>query len=87
MKADITFQQLFWNHSLLNFFFRTKSENTMNELLDRATDKKKAVERIGDFADANYDSLDDLEELFYEDSVETIANLMEIELNDSEEEE
>ena len=87
MKAEITFSQLYWNHSLMNFFFRTQSENTLNELLDRACDRQDAVERIDDYAEQNYDDLDDLEELFYEDTVETIASLMQIELEENEENE
>ena len=85
MKADVTFSQLYWNHSLMNFFFRTQSEKTLNELLDRANDRKTAVERIDEYAEENYDDLDELEELFYEDTVETIADLMGIELQEEEE--
>lgn len=71
----------------MNFFFRTQSAKTLNELLDRANDRKAAVERIDEYADENYDDLDELEDLFYEDTVETIADLMEIELQEEEENE
>ena len=85
MKAEITFNQLYWNPRILNYFFRTQAENTLNELLDRANDRQRAVEQIDEFAERNYDDLDDLEDLFYEDSVETIAHLIEIELQDEDE--
>ena len=85
MKADVTFSQLYWNPSLMNFFFRSQSEKTLNKLLDRANDRKAAVERIDEYAEENYDDLDELEELFYEDTVETIADLMGIELQEEEE--
>lgn len=71
----------------MNFFFRTQSENTLNALLDRANDRKEAIETIDSYAEENYDDLDELEDLFYEDTVETIAELMGIELHEEEEEE
>ena len=85
MKADITFSQLYWNPSLLNFFFRTQSENTMNELLDRAKDRQSAIETI-DY-ETDDDDLDDIEEMFYEDSVEELAERFCIELDEPDEEE
>lgn len=86
MKADITFSQLYWNPSLLNFFFRTQSENTMNELLDRATDRKDAIERIDSYGESVCNDLDEFEEMFYEMSVEELAAEIGIEMDEDEDE-
>lgn len=86
MKAEITFEQVYWNHSLMNFFFRTQAEKTLNELLDRASDKREAVEKISENAEWDYEDLDELEEDFYELSVEELAEKFGIELNDEEDE-
>lgn len=86
MKAEITFNELYWNHSLMGFYFRTQSENTLNELLDRAKDRKDAVEKINDNAEWDYDDLDELEEDFYSCTVEELAEKFGIELEDGEDE-
>ena len=86
MKAEITFEQVYWNHSLMYFFFRTQSEKTLEELLDRASDKREAVEKISENAEWDYEDLDELEEDFYELSVEELAEKFGIELNDEEDE-
>ena len=87
MKAEITFSQVYWNLSLMNFFFRSQSENTLNELLERSADKRTAIEKIDDFAEFNDYDLDELEEDFYNDSVAELAERFGIELNEEEEEE
>lgn len=80
MKANVTFLQVYFNKSLSNFFFRTQAVETMDELLDRASDRRKAVELLNDYCDNNFEDLDELEELLYNDSVEDIAELVGIEL-------
>lgn len=71
MKADITIKQLYYNSSIMNFFFRTQAENTFNELLEKCTESNDEIFN----AIENYsDDLDDVEEMFYNDSVEEIAN-------------
>lgn len=86
MKAEITFNQLYWNPSIMGYFFRTQSEKTLNELLDRAFDRKDAVERLDEYADENYDDLDDFEEWLYEEDVETIARTVGIALQEDDDE-
>ena len=87
MKAEITFSQLYWNHSLMNYFFRSQSENTLNELLDRAEDRQTAVSLIDEYSEFNYSDLDYLEEDFYNESVETLATMFGIELSEEEDDE
>lgn len=86
MKAEITFNQLYWNPSLMNFFFRDQAERTMNELLNKAKDMQNAIDSIEAYCDANEMTVDDLEETFYEESVEDIAEMFCIELEEEEDE-
>ena len=42
----------------MDFFFRTQSKKTLEELLDRAIDKQEAVEKISENAEWDYEDLD-----------------------------
>lgn len=86
MKTEITFNQLYWNQSLMDFFFRDQAENTLDELLDKAKDRQNAIESIEAYCEANDVELDDLEESFYNDSVEELAEMFCIELDEEEDE-
>lgn len=74
MKAEITFSQLWYNPSILGFFFRSQSENTLEELMRRTSLSSDDVcDRIDTYAD-NYEiDLDTIEEMFYNDSIEELA--------------
>lgn len=87
MKAEITFDQLYWNPSLLGFFFRSQSIRTMEELLDRSVDRRAAVSLITENAEWDYEDLDELEEDFHNDSVEELAKKFGIVLQEEEEDE
>lgn len=89
MKAEITFSQLYWNHSLMNFFFRDQAERTLNDLMDRAVDKPGAIEAVEEYADTYDYDVDAIEEMFYDESVESLAEEfgIEIEPNEDDEEE
>ena len=87
MKAEITFSQVWSNPSVRRFWFREQSENTLRELVDLAEDWDKAEELIEDYANNNFIGLDEIEEMFYEDSVYELAKEFEIELIDDEEDE
>ena len=83
MKAEITFSQVWANPSVRSFFFRDQSENTLQELKDKAVDFEDALERIENYANTNFLDLDEIEEMFYhfeDGSVETLAKEFEIEL-------
>lgn len=85
MKAEITFSQLWYNPSILGFFFRSQSEKTLEELMNRTSLSSDAVcDSIDTYAD-NYEvDLDTIEEMFYNDSIEELAEEFEIELNEEE---
>lgn len=80
--------QLWWNGPLMNFFFRDQAQRTLEKLIDRAKESTSLVlDAIEDYADEYMDGdLDTLEEMFYEDSVEDIAEVIGIELNEEDEE-
>ena len=73
MRTDVTLKQLYYNNSLLNYFFRTQAQNTFLELLDRAED---SIDDVLEHLDIcfGYMCLDDVEEIFYNDQVQEIAD-------------
>ena len=84
MKAELTIKQLYYNSSIMNFFFRTQSENTFNELIEKCTESNDEIFN----AIENYsDDLDEVEEMFYNDSIEEIAEALGLTIEEEEEEE
>ena len=73
MKAEVTFSELWQNESLMSFFFREQSIRTLEELLEKVSDKWAAINAIEVHAEINDYSVDDVEEMFYEYSVEELA--------------
>ena len=73
MKAEVTFSELWQNESLMSFFFREQSIRTLDELLEKVADKKAAINAIVVHADISGYSVDDVDEMFYEYSVEELA--------------
>ena len=87
MKIDIDFYTLYVNKRILDFFFRQQSEDTLEELLNRAKKETKFVlDNIDDYAFYNNLEADGIEEMFYNESVEWIARELGIELEEEEEE-
>ena len=85
MKAEITFNQLWANPSVRKFFFRSQSENTLQQLRFRAVDFEDAIKQIDNYADKKGCDLDEIEEMFYsygDNSLEALANEFEIELEE-----
>ena len=85
MKAEITFEELYWNNSLMSFFFREQSIRTLDELLEKVADKRAAINAIEVHAEISGYSVDDVEEMFYEYSVEELADEFGLELESDEE--
>ena len=73
MNAQVSISQLYYNKSILNFFFRTQSEEEFNNLFDSVEEDTEDVFN----AIENYsDDLDYIEEMFYSDTTqEIISNL------------
>ena len=85
MKAEITFSELWQNESLMSFFFREQSIRTLDELLEKVADKRAAINVIEVHAEINNYSVDDVEEMFYEYTVEELAREFDLELESDDE--
>ena len=86
MKAEVTFSELWQNESLMSFFFREQSIRTLEELLEKVADKWAAINVIEVHAEINNYSVDDVEEMFYEYTVEELAREFDLELESDDEE-
>ena len=88
MKIEISFKSLYSNYHLYNYFFREQSQHTLEDLICVAkVDTHSVLDAIDSYAEQNDYDVDDIEEMFYEDSVEEIAKKIGIEINEEEEEE
>ena len=86
MEAEITFKQLFWNESLTNFFLREQARRHLDELFNRASCSGMQLEGIiSDYVEENDIDADGLDELLYDYSVEELAEVFGIELNEEDE--
>ena len=72
MKVEVTMSQVFYNHSLLNFFFRNQAKETFNEIFESVQEDDTEIFN----AIENYsDNLDEIEELFYSESIEDLCEI------------
>lgn len=85
MKAEVTISNIYWNKGLNNFFFREQALSTLEELVGRSTMNGQDVLDTLDDATDNMD-IDEVEEMFYSESVEYCANEFGIELEEEEDE-
>ena len=85
MKAEVTFSELWQNESLMSFFFREQSIRTLEELLEKVADKWAAIHVIEVHAEINNYSVDDVEEMFYEYSIEELAEEFGLQIENEEE--
>ena len=76
MIAEITFSNLYWNDSLRGFFFRSQSEDTFNEVTQLAVNSPESEEQVGDFFESMFNTVDEMEEYFYEQDAEDILDEM-----------
>lgn len=86
MTAEVTMSQIWFNKSLSDFFFREQAYKTLEKLVERSTmsgpDTLDALDEATDDMD-----IDDVEEMFYSESVECCAEEFGIELEDEEDKE
>jgi hypothetical protein len=85
MKAKLTMAQIWANESLSDFFFRKQAYNTLEEMVARSADGDLQTMEKLDKATDNMD-IDDVEEIFYSESVEYCAEEFGIELEEEEDE-
>ena len=85
MKAEVTISNIYWNKSLSNFFFRDQAYETLEELVKRSA--MNGQDTLDALDDATEDmSIDDVEEIFYSESVDYCAEEFGIELEEEEDE-
>ena len=85
MKAEVTISNIYWNKSLSDFFFRSQAYNTLEELVSRsAMSGQDTLDALDDATDGM--DIDDVEEMFYSESVEYCAEEFGIEFEDEEDE-
>ena len=85
MKAEVTIINIWWNKGLSNFFFREQAYKTLEKLVARSTASE--AKTLQDIDDATEDmDIDDVEEMFYSESVEYCADEFGIELEEEEDE-
>ena len=83
MKAEVTISNICWNNSLSDFFFRDQAYNTLEELVKRsAMNGQNTLDALDDATEDM--NIDDVEEMFYSESVEYCADEFGIELEDEE---
>lgn len=86
MKAEVTISNIYWNKGLCNFFFREQALSTLEELVNRST--MSGQDTLDALDDATEDmDIDDVEEIFYSESVEYCADEFGIELEGDDDEE
>lgn len=85
MKAEVTMSQIWFNTSLSDFFFREQAYKTLEELFERSTQSDRETLDALEDATENMD-IDEVEEMFYSESVEYCANEFGIELEEEEDE-
>ena len=84
MVANVTFSNIYYNNSLRNFFWRTQSMDTLEELMSRATmDEDDILELLDEQTET--EDIDSVEEDFYSLSVEELAENYGIELEEEDE--
>lgn len=86
MKAEVTISNIYWNKSLSDFFFREQAYKTLEELVSRSAMSEQDTLDALDDATEDMD-IDDVEEMFYSESVEYCADEFDIELEEEEDEE
>ena len=81
MTTTITLQQLWFNATLLNFFFRIQAIDTLEEIID-LTGARESESRFNELSEAiegYYLCLDEFEEDCYNLSAQEILDQLEIE--------
>lgn len=79
--------QLWFNPSILGFFFTTQASETLSNLLDRCEDSELALDQIEDYANGCDMDADELGDMFHEMTVEELAGEIGIDLTDEDEDE
>ena len=74
MKVELSFRQLWFNETILNFLFRTQAKETLEELVNRVGHSEQQIDELEDSIEDTYDDWDDFEEVCYNSSVDEILS-------------
>lgn len=86
MIANVTISNLYWNKSLMSFFFRSQSQNTLEEVLEKTTlNPQSAIDALDEYFEES--DIDDVEETFYSESAEFILDMVGMPYEEDEDEE
>lgn len=86
MRIEISFESLYFSQRLYYYFFREQSRDTLEDLIYFSkVNTHSVLGAIDYYAEQNDYDIDDIDEMFYNDSVEEIAHELGIELEDEEE--
>ena len=79
MIANVTISNIYWNKGLADFFFREQAMKALEELVNKSSMSGEAVLQALNEETEDLD-LDDVEEDFYDSSVEELAEEFDIPL-------
>ena len=80
MKVEISISNLYYNPSILGFFFRSQAEKTFYQLLESVDDNETVFSAIENYSD----DLDEIEELFYNETVSELCDIFGLTLAEEE---
>lgn len=80
MNVQISLSEIYYNYGLRNFLMREHAYNTLNELISKNGDEAEVLNRIEEYADDFRCDFDEIEEMFYNDDVEDLAETFGLEL-------
>ena len=72
MKVEVTMSEVYNNYSLLNFFFRNQAQETFKELFESV---EESISEVFNAIENYSDNLDEIEELFYSESIEDLCEI------------
>lgn len=75
MTAEFTVSQLYWNPSLMNFFFRSQAKETFDEVMDRVALRDKQL--AFDCFETQFSDVDEFEEYLYNGDIDEIIDELE----------
>ena len=72
MRVEVTMSEVYYNCTLLSFFFRNQAKETFKELFESVQeDSSEVLNAIENYSD----NLDEIEELFYSESIEDLCEI------------
>jgi len=77
VNEEITISNIYWNRGLRDYFFRNQATETLEEFVNACRDSKEAIDTLDEVTAEM--SIEDVEELFYSESIDDIARELDVE--------